>query len=175
MSKKVKIFADGAARGNPDGPGGYGAILQYTDTAGQLHEKELSEGFKKTTNNRMELLGVIAALECLRHDGLHIRHLDLLVEIVDPVTGEALPAGSIGEIVFTTLRQKAMPLLRYRTGDASWLVPGPCACQSPSARLGGMLGRFEAGSRRINHPLKAERCHVLAGADPFEACTGAGS
>ena len=66
MSKKVKIFADGAARGNPDGPGGYGAILQYTDTAGQLHEKELSEGFKKTTNNRMELLGVIAALECLR-------------------------------------------------------------------------------------------------------------
>ena len=66
MSKKVKIFADGAARGNPDGPGGYGAILQYTDTAGQLHEKELSEGFKKTTNHRMELLGVIAALECLR-------------------------------------------------------------------------------------------------------------
>ena len=66
MSKKVKIFADGAARGNPDGPGGYGAILQYTDTAGQLHEKELSEGFEKTTNNRMELLGVIAALECLR-------------------------------------------------------------------------------------------------------------
>lgn len=66
MPKQVKIFTDGAARGNPDGPGGYGAILQYTDTAGQLHEKELSEGFEKTTNNRMELLGVIAALECLR-------------------------------------------------------------------------------------------------------------
>ena len=42
------------------------AILQYTDSAGVLHEKELSEGFEKTTNNRMELLGVITALECLR-------------------------------------------------------------------------------------------------------------
>ena len=66
MQKKVTIFSDGAARGNPDGPGGYGAILQYTDSSGTLHEKELSEGFKKTTNNRMELMGVIAALECLR-------------------------------------------------------------------------------------------------------------
>ena len=66
MLKKVKIFSDGAARGNPDGPGGYGAILQYTDASGNLHEKELSEGFKKTTNNQMELLGVISALECLR-------------------------------------------------------------------------------------------------------------
>ena len=66
MRKHVKFFSDGAARGNPDGPGGYGAILQYTDSAGVLHEKELSEGFEKTTNNRMELLGVITALECLR-------------------------------------------------------------------------------------------------------------
>ena len=64
--KRVRIYSDGAARGNPDGPGGYGAILQYTDAAGKLHEKELSEGFSQTTNNRMELLGVIKAMECLR-------------------------------------------------------------------------------------------------------------
>lgn len=62
---RVDIYTDGAARGNPDGPGGYGAILQYTDTKGTLHEKELSEGFIKTTNNRMELLGVIRAFEVL--------------------------------------------------------------------------------------------------------------
>ena len=66
MLKKVTIYTDGSARGNPDGPGGYGAVLQYTDTNGCLHEKELSGGYKKTTNNRMELMGVIAALECLR-------------------------------------------------------------------------------------------------------------
>ena len=57
--KRVRIYSDGAARGNPDGPGGYGAILQYTDAAGKLHEKELSEGFSQTTNNRMELMAAI--------------------------------------------------------------------------------------------------------------------
>ena len=41
----VKIYTDGAARGNPDGPGGYGTVLEYLDTKGQLHKKELSQGF----------------------------------------------------------------------------------------------------------------------------------
>ena len=62
---RVKIYTDGAARGNPDGPGGYGAVLQYIDTKGQLHERELSRGYKKTTNNRMELMAAIVALEAL--------------------------------------------------------------------------------------------------------------
>ena len=62
---QVKIYTDGAARGNPDGPGGYGAVLQYIDTKGQLHERELSRGYKKTTNNRMELMAAIVALETL--------------------------------------------------------------------------------------------------------------
>ena len=63
---KVKLFTDGAARGNPEGPGGYGAILQYTDASGNLYEKEMSAGYKQTTNNRMELLGVITGLEALK-------------------------------------------------------------------------------------------------------------
>ena len=62
---KVSIYTDGAARGNPDGPGGYGAVLRYVDSKGETHQKELSAGFDKTTNNRMELLGVISALENL--------------------------------------------------------------------------------------------------------------
>ncbi|MCI8782726.1 MAG: ribonuclease HI [Dorea sp.] len=62
---KVKIYTDGAARGNPDGPGGYGTVLEYVDTKGELHTKELSQGYKKTTNNRMELMAVIAGLEAL--------------------------------------------------------------------------------------------------------------
>ncbi len=61
----VKLFTDGAARGNPEGPGGYGAVLQYVDSKGMLHEKELSAGYIKTTNNRMELMAVIAGLEAL--------------------------------------------------------------------------------------------------------------
>ena len=62
---KVRIYTDGAARGNPDGPGGYGAVLEYVDSKGELHKKELSQGYKKTTNNRMELMAVIAGLEAL--------------------------------------------------------------------------------------------------------------
>lgn len=61
----VKIYTDGAARGNPDGPGGYGTVLEYVDTKGQLHKKELSQGYVKTTNNRMELMAVIVGLEAL--------------------------------------------------------------------------------------------------------------
>lgn len=61
----VKIYTDGAARGNPDGPGGYGTVLEYVDPKGGLHTKELSQGYVRTTNNRMELMAVIAGLEAL--------------------------------------------------------------------------------------------------------------
>ncbi len=74
---KVTIYTDGAARGNPEGPGGYGTVLQYIDGKGTLHEREYSAGYgtlhereysagyKKTTNNRMELMAVIVGLEAL--------------------------------------------------------------------------------------------------------------
>lgn len=62
---KVTIYTDGAARGNPNGPGGYGVVLEYVDSKGELHTLELSQGYVKTTNNRMELMGVIVALESL--------------------------------------------------------------------------------------------------------------
>ena len=62
---KVVIYTDGSSRGNP-GPGGYGAVLRYTDPTGVLHERELSQGYARTTNNRMELMAVIAALEALK-------------------------------------------------------------------------------------------------------------
>ena len=61
----IDIYTDGAARGNPDGPGGYGTVLQYVDSKGQLHEHELSQGYVRTTNNRMELMAAIAGLEAL--------------------------------------------------------------------------------------------------------------
>jgi hypothetical protein len=57
--KEVTLFTDGAARGNPDGPGGYGAVLRYVDAKGQVHEREYSAGYQKTTNNRMELMAAI--------------------------------------------------------------------------------------------------------------------
>ncbi len=62
---KVTMYTDGSARGNPDGPGGYGTILEYIDTRGQLHTKEISQGYKKTTNNRMEMMAAIVGFEAL--------------------------------------------------------------------------------------------------------------
>lgn len=62
---KVTIYTDGAARGNPDGPGGYGTVLEYVDSRGQVHKREYSAGYKKTTNNRMELMAAIIGLEAL--------------------------------------------------------------------------------------------------------------
>ncbi len=61
--EKIIIHTDGAARGNP-GPGGYGIILKYGN-----YRKEFAQGYKRTTNNRMELLAVIVALELLKHGG----------------------------------------------------------------------------------------------------------
>lgn len=61
----VKIYTDGAARGNPDGPGGYGTVIHYTDSKGNLHTREYSQGYQRTTNNRMELMAAIVGLEAL--------------------------------------------------------------------------------------------------------------
>ena len=61
----VTLYSDGAAKSNPDGPGGYGTVLEFVDSGGQLHVKEISEGYVRTTNNRMELMGVIVGLESL--------------------------------------------------------------------------------------------------------------
>lgn len=62
----IKIYTDGAAQGNP-GPGGYGVILKYNS-----HTKELSGGFRLTTNNRMELLAVIVGLESMKKSGIAV-------------------------------------------------------------------------------------------------------
>lgn len=109
------------------------------------------------------------ALECNCHDGYHIRHLDVFCEIVDPLTGRVLDIDpetgrtAVGELVFTTLRQPVMPLVRYRTGDAAYLVSRPCACGSPYSRLGSIVGRFAPGTRDIIHPRKGLRFHPPLG------------
>jgi len=76
----IEIFTDGSSRGNP-GPGGYGAILRYN---GQL--KELNGGFRRTTNNRMELLAVISALEHLKTNKLPIKVYSDSKYVIDAIT-----------------------------------------------------------------------------------------
>src|SRR5258706_711454 len=75
----IRIYTDGAAQGNP-GPGGYGAILKFNHA-----EKELSEGFRLTTNNRMELLAVIKGLEAIKKSGIPITIYSDSKYVVDAV------------------------------------------------------------------------------------------
>lgn len=65
MALNVTLYSDGSSRGNP-GRGGFGTVLNFVDRNGKLHTRELSQGYVTTTNNRMELLGVIAGLEALK-------------------------------------------------------------------------------------------------------------
>ncbi len=78
-NNKVIIYTDGAARGNP-GPGGYAAILIYGN-----YRKEISQGYRLTTNNRMELMAVIAALEALKKEGLNIEIYSDSQYVVDAI------------------------------------------------------------------------------------------
>ncbi len=77
---QITIYTDGSARGNP-GPGGYGCVLLSGP-----YRKELSQGFRRTTNNRMELMGVCAALELLRFDGSDVTIYSDSKYVVDAVT-----------------------------------------------------------------------------------------
>ena len=62
---RVELYSDGSSRGNP-GPGGYGTVLRFTKSTGEVHERELSQGYRETTNNRMELMGAIVGFEALK-------------------------------------------------------------------------------------------------------------
>ena len=89
-----------------------------------------------------ELFGPGVAFECKEHNGLHIWHDAYYVEIIDPKTGENLPPGVRGELVVTPLLKHAMPLLRYRTGDITMLMPEPCPC-GRGMRIARLTGRSD--------------------------------
>ncbi len=81
-----------------------------------------------------EVMGPGISGECETKDGLHIAEDHFLVEVVDPETGEVLPEGKEGELVFTSLTKEAVPVLRYRTGDLASVTLRPCACGRTFAR-----------------------------------------
>lgn len=95
----------------------------------------------------MTEMGFGVAVECSAHQGCHIRENDILVEVIDPSTGESLPDGQPGELVFSTLDPRAMPFIRYRTGDMGTLLPGACPCGSFVRRMLPWGGRLAGGGR----------------------------
>ena len=91
-----------------------------------------------------EVMGPGVSIECHEaQDGLHIAEDHFIAEIIDPKTGEVLPYGAEGELVFTTLTKEAFPVIRYRTGDIASLNPSPCECGRTSIRMSRIKGRVD--------------------------------
>jgi len=90
-----------------------------------------------------EIIGPGVASECECQNGLHVNEDHFLVEVIDPATGQRLPYGEKGELVFTTLTKEAFPLLRYRTRDIGILYPEPCPCGRTLVRMSRVLGRTD--------------------------------
>lgn len=91
--------------------------------------------------------GLAVSIECTAQDGLHINEADFFVEIVDPDSGEVLKPGEEGELVFTTLNRRCMPLVRYRSGDISRLIGGRCRCGAEILRMEGVKRKIVRDDR----------------------------
>ncbi|MCA9960354.1 MAG: AMP-binding protein, partial [Anaerolineales bacterium] len=113
------------------------SVLLTTDHVPAAIVQALESAWGCTVYNHygMTEMGLGGGVECAARQGYHLREADMFFEIVDPKTGTLLPDGEYGEIVFTTLTRRGMPLLRYRTGDISRFVPARCACGTVLRRL----------------------------------------
>lgn len=150
----IEIFTDGAAQGNP-GPGGYGAILRYGN-----HEKELSGGFRLTTNNRMELLAVIVALESIKKNNIPVQ-----VTTDSQYVANAISKGWLWNWEkknfkdkanvdlwkrYIPLHKKLNPKVIWVKGHAGHTENERCDQLAVAAALGGNLNRDE-GYESLSH------------------------
>lgn len=90
-----------------------------------------------------EVMGPGVSYECMEKGGLHINEDHFIAEIINPDTGEVLPPGSHGELVFTSLTKEALPLLRYRTRDITYIDDSSCGCGRSFARMHRVMGRSD--------------------------------
>ncbi len=90
-----------------------------------------------------EVMGPGVSYECLEKGGLHINEDHFIAEIIDPETGEVLPPGTHGELVFTSLTKEALPLLRYRTRDITYIDDSACGCGRTFVRMHRVMGRSD--------------------------------
>ena len=90
-----------------------------------------------------EVMGPGVSIECENKEGLHIFEDAFLPEVIDPGSGEGLPIGEQGELVFTTINKKGMPLIRYRTRDITSLEDSPCPCGRTHLRMRRVRGRTD--------------------------------
>ncbi len=144
-------------------------LLLTTDHVPDAIVRELKRmwGCEVYNHYGMTEMGLGGGVECQARRGYHLREADLYFEIVDPVTGEPVDEGEEGEVVFTTLTRVGMPLLRYRTGDASRFIPGDCPCGTVLKTLervrGRIQGRIEIGADYLTMADLDEALFPIAG------------
>ncbi len=90
-----------------------------------------------------EMNGPGVAFECEHKAGLHLWEDNYILEVINPQNGEPVAEGELGEVVLTTLKREAMPLIRYRTRDITSIIPEPCACGRTHRRLNRITGRSD--------------------------------
>ena len=120
-----------------------GSELLTDSMRAEMH-KVWGEDMLITSNYGMsELMGPGVSGECLEHCGMHINEDYFIPEIIDPVTGEVLPAGEKGELVITCIKKEGLPLIRYRTKDITRLFYEPCKCGRTFVRMENLSGRSD--------------------------------
>ena len=97
-------------------------------------------------------MGMAGAITCPAHEGMHLREHAVIAEIIGP-DGRVLPHGEIGELVITTIGMEALPLIRYRTGDYTRILPEPCPCGSATIRLDRLQRRESGGIVALDEAL----------------------
>lgn len=119
------------------------SVLLAAEYVSPQNRAVIQDAWRCTVNEQygMTETGFLGPVSCAIHDGYHIPAADLYCEIVHPDTGCPLPPGEEGEVVFTTLSRRGMPLIRYRTGDRSRLLAEPCPCGSVLPRLARVQSR----------------------------------
>lgn len=115
-----------------------------TDAMREEMHKFWGEDILITSNYGMsELMGPGVSGECLEHCGMHINEDYFIPEIIDPKTGEVLPAGEQGELVITCIKKEGLPLIRYRTKDITRLFYEKCKCGRTFCRMENLSGRSD--------------------------------
>ncbi|MDT3700626.1 MAG: AMP-binding protein [Thermincola sp.] len=131
------------------------SVLLSTDHVPDAIVRELQTAWGCQVFNHygMTEMGLGGGVECQALAGYHLREADLFLEIINPDTGLPMPDGERGEVVFTTLTRRGMPLIRYRTGDISRFIPESCPCGTVLKRMDGvknrMTGRIELSAGRF--------------------------
>ena len=138
-----------------------GETIEEMGLQGKLHLKSgifgaepWTEGMRREIERRLglkahdiyglsEIMGPGVAFECDEQSGMHVSEDHFIVEIIDPDTGEVLPEGSEGELVFTCVTKEALPLIRYRTRDISSLSRKPCSCGRTLVKMSKPRGRSD--------------------------------